>query len=37
VVTAMALAKDAGIPKVQLLTDPTERIDAAALDKGIMK
>jgi biopolymer transport protein TolR len=37
VVTAMALAKDAGIPKVQLLTDPTERIDAAALDKGIMR
>ena len=34
VVTAMALVKDAGVPKVQLLTDPTERIDTAALDKG---
>jgi biopolymer transport protein TolR len=33
VVTAMALAKEAGVPKVQLLTDPTDRIDAAALDK----
>jgi biopolymer transport protein TolR len=37
VVTAMALAKDAGVPKVQLLTDPTEHIDTAALDKGLVK
>ncbi len=34
VVTAMALAKDAGVPKVQLLTDPSERIDTSVLDKG---
>ena len=34
VVTAMALAKDAGIPKVQLLTDPTTRIDTTELDKA---
>ena len=35
VVTAMALAKDAGVPKVQLLTDPTQRIDTTELDKAL--
>ena len=34
VVTAMALAKDGGVPKVQLLTDPSQRIDTAELDKA---
>ncbi len=34
VVTAMAVAKDAGVTKVQLLTDPTEHLNLAELDQG---
>lgn len=34
VVTAMARARAAGIPKLMLLTDPTAELDVAALDKG---
>ena len=32
VVTAMAIAKEAGIPKVMMLTDPSQQIDASSLD-----
>jgi biopolymer transport protein TolR len=34
VVTAMALAKNAGVTKVMLLTDPIDNLDLGALDKA---
>jgi biopolymer transport protein TolR len=34
VVTAMAIAKDAGIQKVMMLTDPGETLDVKALDQN---
>jgi biopolymer transport protein TolR len=34
VLTAMAVAKDAGVTKVQLLTDPTENMHLEELDKA---
>ena len=34
VVTAMAVAKNAGVKKVLLLTDPTENLDLAGLEAG---
>ena len=34
VVTAMAIAKNAGVTKVMLLTDPIDNLDLGALDKG---
>jgi biopolymer transport protein TolR len=34
VVTAMAVAKDAGVKKVLLLTDPAEHLDLAGLQAG---
>jgi len=33
VVTAMAIAKNAGVTKVMMLTDPTENLDLTDLDK----
>jgi len=36
VVTAMAIAKNAGVTKVMLLTDPIEKLDLNALDHGIL-
>ena len=36
VVTAMAIAKNAGVTKVMLLTDPIENLDLNALDHGIL-
>jgi biopolymer transport protein TolR len=35
IVTAMAAAKDAGIEKVQLLTDPAAKLDVGVLDQGL--
>ncbi len=35
VVTAMAIAKNAGVTKVMLLTNPTDTLDLTALDKGV--
>ena len=35
VVTAMAIAKNAGVEKVMLLTNPTDSLDLTALDKGV--
>jgi biopolymer transport protein TolR len=37
VVTAMALAKNAGVAKVMLLTDSTEQIDVSELDRLVGK
>ena len=34
VVTAMAVAKDAGVPKVLLLTDPAKNLNLDALEAG---
>jgi biopolymer transport protein TolR len=34
VVTAMAIAKNAGVTHVMMLTSPTDQLDLAALDKG---
>jgi biopolymer transport protein TolR len=34
VVTAMAIAKNAGVTKVMLLTDPTDNLDLQTLDHG---
>jgi biopolymer transport protein TolR len=35
IVTAMAAAKEAGIEKVQLLTDPAAKLNVEELDKGL--
>ena len=35
VATAMAIAKNAGVQKVMLLTDPVENIDFGALETGV--
>jgi len=37
VVTAMALAKNAGVEKVMMLTDPTETLDVKELDAAAAK
>jgi len=37
VVTAMALAKNAGVEKVMMLTDPTETLDPKELDAAAQK
>jgi biopolymer transport protein TolR len=37
VVTAMAIAKDAGVTKVMMLTDPADNLDLADLDQNIQR
>lgn len=37
VVTAMAVAREAGVAKVMMLTDPGNQIDLATLDQGVPK
>ena len=36
VVAAMAIAKDAGVQKVMMLTDPSKQLKPADLDKNIL-